>query len=182
MTTPPLDQMNGMSGADFFRYAAELMNLHPPHLTDQPIVAQMQRVLGLTAGQPFDPAQADPAVQAAIEQAPAAGLKRMNDKLPTVARVVNGWQMNTDTMGVYGTYYLKRAIIAMLGLGANLPEDAIYPLSLGDAEGNPLTGADTYVLSFAQADLPARGRLLVGHALRRPGVPGGQPARPIRRQ
>ena len=40
--------------------------------------------------------------------------------------------MNTDTMGVYGNYYLKRAIVAQLGLGANLPEDAIYPLNLAD--------------------------------------------------
>ena len=53
-------------------------------------------------------------------------------KAPTLARVVNGWSMNTDTMGVYGNYYLKRAIVAQLGLGANLPEDAIYPLNLAD--------------------------------------------------
>jgi hypothetical protein len=51
-------------------------------------------------------------------------------KLPTMALVVNGWQMNTDTMGVYGDYYLKRAIIAMVGLGANQPNDAIYPLDM----------------------------------------------------
>ena len=56
----------------------------------------------------------------------------MEWKLPTLARVANGWSMNTDTMGVYGNYYLKRAIVTQQGLGANLPEDAIYPLNLAD--------------------------------------------------
>jgi hypothetical protein len=154
MKTPPLEQVNGMAGADYFHYAAELMKLHSPHITDEPIVAQMQRVLGLTAGESFDPAQADPAVQAAIEQAPAAGLKRMNATLPNLAPVVNGWQMNTSAVGVYGTDYLKRAIISMAGLGANLPEDAIYPLNFADSEGQPLTGTNRYVLSFAKGEEP----------------------------
>ena len=69
-------------------------------------------------------------------------------KVPTLARVVNGWSMNTDTMGVYGNYYLKRAIVTQLGLGANLPEDAIYPINLADETGKPLDGANNYVLHF----------------------------------
>jgi hypothetical protein len=74
--------------------------------------------------------------------------------LPTMALVVNGWQMNTDTMGVYGDYYLKRAIIAMVGLGANQPNDAIYRLDISDADGKPLSGEHTYVLHFDKQELP----------------------------
>ena len=75
-------------------------------------------------------------------------------KIPTLARVVNGWSMNTDTMGVYGDYYLKRAIVAQLGLGANLPEDAIYPLNLADDSGKPLDGANKYTIHFDKGATP----------------------------
>ena len=78
----------------------------------------------------------------------------MQWKLPTLARVANHWSMNTDTIGVYGNYYLKRAIIAQQGLGANVPEDAIYPFSLGDQAGRPLEGTNKYVLHFDKASLP----------------------------
>ena len=78
----------------------------------------------------------------------------MKWKVPTVARVANYWSMNTDTMGVYGNYYLKRAIVAQLGLGANLPEDAIYPLNLADETGKPLDGANQYTIHFEKGATP----------------------------
>ena len=62
--------------------------------------------------------------------------------------------MNTDTMGVYGNYYLKRAIVTQLGLGANLPEDAIYPLNLADETGKPLDGANKYTIHFDKDATP----------------------------
>lgn len=153
MKTPPLVQVNTMPAKTYYTYAAELLKVNPPHPTDQPILARMQRI-GLEAGKSLDFDRLDPAVRQALEAAPADGLKAMQEKLPTLARVVNGWQMNTDSMGVYGNFYLKRAIVAMVGLGANLPEDAIYPLLVADADGKPLDGSHKYLAHFDKSELP----------------------------
>jgi hypothetical protein len=149
--TPPLDQVNGMSAEDFFDYGLGLMELHPPHLTDWSLVAQMRR-LGLVPGARF--ADLDPAVRSALQDVPAAALRALQQSLPRLAKVVNGWQMNIDTMGVYGNFYVKRAIVAMIGLGANAGEDAVYPILMADADGNALTGDNDYVLHFDKAGLP----------------------------
>ncbi len=153
MKTPPMTQVNAMSGRAFFTYAAELMKVNPPHLTDQPVLARMRR-LGIEPGMSFDYDAADPAVRNALDRAVTDGLANIKAKVPTLAKVVNGWQIMTDSMGVYGTFYLKRAVISLVGLGANLPEDAVYPINLGDADGKPLNGANRYVLHFEQAAIP----------------------------
>ena len=57
----------------------------------------------------------------ALEGAPEAAQKLMEWKLPTLARVANHWSMNTDTMGVYGNYYLKRAIVAQMASARTCP-------------------------------------------------------------
>jgi hypothetical protein len=141
MKTPPMVQVESMPAGKYFVYAAELLKVNPPHAADQPMVARMRQI-GMESGKSFDLGKADPAVMRALERAARDALKAMRAKIPTLARVVNGWQMNTDTMGVYGNYYLKRAIVALVGLGANLPEDAVYPLNMGDADGKPLIGAN----------------------------------------
>jgi hypothetical protein len=153
MKTPPKVQVDTMSADKYFAYAAELLKLQPPHATDQPIIARMKRI-GIESGKSFDLDKADPVVKKALEAVPKIAQKLMEWKIPTLARVANGWSMNTDTMGVYGNYYLKRAIIAQLGLGANLPEDAIYPLNLGDESGKPLDGANKYAIHFDKATIP----------------------------
>jgi len=151
MTTAPLEQVNNMSAKDFFDYGLGVMKLHPPHVTDWSLIAQMRR-LGLVAGARF--ADLDPAVRNALHDVPAVAMQAMQQAFPRLAKVVNGWQMNIDTMGVYGNFYVKRAVVAMVGLGANSPEDAVYPLLLADADGKPLTEDNNYVLHFDQAGLP----------------------------
>ena len=78
----------------------------------------------------------------------------MQEAIPHMANVVNGWQMNTDTIGVYGNFYMKRAVVAMIGLGSNLAEDAVYPLQLTDAHGDAASGDNDYLLHFDADELP----------------------------
>ena len=75
----------------------------------------------------------------------------MIERQANVARIVKtGWSMPTENMGAYGTSYLRRAVIALTGLGANLPEDAVYPSAFMDSNGQRLVGTDDYVLHFDQ--------------------------------
>jgi len=154
MATAPKIQVDTMPADKFFAYAAELLTVNPPHITDQPIIAQMKRYLGIEVGKSFDFDKVAPAVKTALQRVPKGAQELIAWKIPTLARVVNGWSMNTDTMGVYGNYYLKRAIVAQFGLGANLPEDAVYPLNLADESGKALEGTNKYKIHFDKANIP----------------------------
>jgi hypothetical protein len=153
MKTPPLFQVNQMPAAKFFAYGAELMASNPPHVTDWSRLERMKRI-GLVPGKPFDLAKADPVVRAALERVPPDAVAAMKAKTKHLARVVNGWQTITEGIGVWGDDYLKRAIIAMTGLGVNQPEDAIYPQTEIDGDGKPLVGGSSYMLHFAKGQSP----------------------------
>jgi hypothetical protein len=151
--TEPLRQANEMPALEYFKYGAELMKQNRPHITDWSIVARMRRI-GLEPGKSFDAAKIHAKT---LASAAAAGRKLMHDAVPTIGRVTNGWSMSTDTMGVYGNYYLKRAVVALVGLGANQVDDAVYPLNLADADGKSVTAENKYVLHFRKDELPPVG-------------------------
>lgn len=120
MTPQPEARVNSMPAGDYFAYATELLKLHAPQITDWSFIARLKKI-GIEPGKSFDISTLGPDVRRALEAAPGRAQELMKWKLPTLARVANEWPMNTDTLGVYGNYYLKRAIIARQGLGASLP-------------------------------------------------------------
>ena len=95
-----------MTADKFFAYAAKLLKEHPPHITDWSLVARNKRI-GFEPGKDFDLSKSSEAVKRALGRMPAGAVAAMKAKLPTMAIVKNGWQMNIDTMGVYGNNYLK---------------------------------------------------------------------------
>lgn len=145
-----------MPPLQYFRYAAELMKANPPHVTDWSILERLKRI-GITAGRSFNPEQLSPTLRDALSKSVAEGQRRMHGRAEDLGRVVNGWQIMTHTMGVYGIDYLKRAVIAQILLSANQPEDAVYPLIITDADGKTPVGQNDYVLHFASDALPPVG-------------------------
>lgn len=152
MKTSPRDQVNNMDVASYFKLLAALMKDNPPAKEDAPMVEKMAKI-GLFPGKDFDINKLDPNVSAGIKNAPKIALEKIVKSFGTAGRSVNGWEIVTKT-GVYGTDYLTRALITMYGLGANRPQDAVYPTSKTNAEGKAYNGANKYVLHFENGQLP----------------------------
>jgi len=100
--------------------------------------------IGLHAGQRFDLGSADPVVWAALAKAVPAAQKKITDRQQHIGGIVNGWRLATHRMGNNGTDYLQRDCIELVGLGANLSEDAFDPLLYVDADGEPFAGTGRY--------------------------------------
>ena len=153
MKTPPKLQVDTMKADAYFSYAAELLKVNPPHPLDAPLLQRLERI-GFTVGESYDVSAQSDMVQKAVSAAPASAQSLMKYMLPRLATLSNGWSINTDTMGVYGVYYLKRAIVTQQGLGANRVKDAVYPLNMTDSDGQPLDGSHKYTIHFDKGEEP----------------------------
>jgi len=129
MKLAPREQVNAMDGAAYFKLFAELLKTNPPAAEDAPMVAKLAKI-GLVPGQDFDASKLDPAVAKGIAAAPKPAQEKVSDLKEAIlaghAKVEHGWMFFPKT-GVYGTGYRNRALITWYGLGANRPQDAVYP-------------------------------------------------------
>lgn len=152
MKTAVREQVNRMDGVAYFALLAKLMKDNPPAAADAPMVAKMAQ-LGIVPGRELDAATLDPAVAQAMREAPKAAVEKIMAYLKVAGTHEHGWLFSTKT-GLYGTDYLNRAFITAIGLGANRPQDAVYPTLERDVDGQPLVGSNRYVMHFDKGQLP----------------------------
>lgn len=149
----PVDVLARMTAPEFFDKLASLMKENPPATADAPMLAKLGQ-LGVVPGQAFVVANLGKGGDKALQQGAKAGLaKLISEARGKTANEVNGWAIIGD-LGRYGTKYLFRAAVAYFGLGANLPNDALYPKTAVDSDGKPLSGANRYVLHFEKDQIP----------------------------
>lgn len=151
MRTAVRDQVNALSAVQYFTLLAELMKRNPPAPADAPHIARFARI-GLVPGQEFDASKLRADFASRI---PSVSFDRimLQFRINPAVKDINGWGFTTRT-GIYGTDYLMRALVTAIGLGANRPQDAVYPTSLKAADGEDYNGANRYVMRFAPGQLP----------------------------
>jgi hypothetical protein len=154
MKTAVRDQVNAMDAVAYFKLLAELMKRNPPYAADAPEVAKFAKI-GLVPGQDFDTSKFNAAFAKRIPQV-AYDRMMLQFKVGKSVRKENGFFYDSVT-GIYGTDYLNRGFITAIGLGANRVQDAVYPMSLKDADGRDYEGKNKYVMRFPKGQLPPVG-------------------------
>ena len=145
----PVAQMKALNTTEFFNRLMKLMVSNPPSPEDAPLLARLAQ-LEIKPGQ---------AVHLSTSNALSFSLgrwianQRVMQALNTKAQD-GSWSYPPLNLGRYGTDYNTRAAVAMVGLGANLPEDAMYPNTALDHQGQALNGKHRYRLHFAANALP----------------------------
>jgi len=153
MKTGVRKQVDDLDVDAYFNTLAKLMKTNPPTAADAPIVAQMAKI-GLVPGQEFDPSKLSLVDREVIKTVPKLALLKMVEHLKQ-QKTTNGWLYFKSGVGVFGTDYLTRGMANALGPGWNRPQDAVYPLSQKDAEGDTYNGADhKYMMRFEKGQLP----------------------------
>ncbi|GEK35583.1 DUF1254 domain-containing protein [Kurthia sibirica] len=151
LSKPVTYVVNEMSAQQYYTMALEALQVNKPHLSDWSIIAQLKKI-GLEAGKKFDDLPID--IQEVLQDSMQLGLQKLMEETPKIAHVYNGWQVNNSVMGVYGNEYLKRAVIALIALGANPVDEAIYPFAQSDENGEKLVSEKNYVIHFDKDQLP----------------------------
>jgi hypothetical protein len=157
MKTAAREQVNALDAAAYFKLFAELLKTNPPAAEDAPMVAELAKI-GIVPGQDFDAAKLDPAVAKGLASAPKPAQDKIMEwmKEGVVAgdfKLEHGWLFTTKT-GLYGTGYRQRALITAIGLGANRPQDAVYPTSEGPDVLKKYSGEQKYVMHFNKGEMP----------------------------
>jgi hypothetical protein len=155
MKTAVREQVNRMDAVEYFSLLCELMKTNPPAKADASLLAKMAAI-GIVPGQSFDKSKFNPDLAKRVPQV-AFDRIMLHFKLSDGdVKNVNGWGFTVKT-GIYGTNYIQRALVTAIGLGANRPQDAVYPTSQkyeGGVIGRDYMGTEKYVMSFRKGLTP----------------------------
>ncbi len=143
---PPAHAARGAAWSDYFTSAAALMAANPPPVTDRALLARIAP-LGLMEG--FDPSRFSAAEVAEIEAGIADARRAVRKSGLGGSTFVEGWSYPEPSLGDFGQDYEYRAAVALSGLAALPPVEAMYMRAEGHLPGALYDGTRAWRLHFA---------------------------------
>ncbi|MGW4530658.1 DUF1254 domain-containing protein [Nocardia sp. NPDC004340] len=148
---PVADYIHKLSPQEYWDLYYSALSHTQTRPDDKAILKQLADI-GWSPDKKLDLATLPSTERAQWEQAFSTALSKIEADISN--QPVNGWKTARKDIGDYGTHYGVRAVIAYAGLGANLPQDALYPGAHVDAKNQPLDSAHNYVLHFPADQIP----------------------------
>ncbi|PWJ41769.1 DUF1254 domain-containing protein [Sediminitomix flava] len=143
----------GKSNETFFKDLSRLLIKNPAYTVDTPMMERIAK-LGITPREDFSFEGFSKAQIKAIDEGVAEAKQAIFARARDLGELKNNWILTYD-MGRFGTDYTYRSAWTMIGVGGNLLEDAFYPTTILDADGEILDGSKhNYTLTFTKENMP----------------------------
>jgi hypothetical protein len=147
----PLIEPKTDDAANFIAVVNEALRHNPPPRSDRAELARIGRVgIGANEKAPTD------ALLAAWQAQFPELRKRLLATFATLQppTIHEGWNYRTADLGNFGTNYRFRAVVAVVGLAALEPAEAMYTNAVGDRNGDPLQSDRHYRWHIPSGGLP----------------------------
>jgi hypothetical protein len=145
------------TGLAFFDALGTALAHNRPPARDAAVLRELRTVgvgVGLHPSHEHLSATTLAALKAAVSGGPAYVARLKTALALRSIAATHGWFVPPADIGAYGTDYTLRAVVALQGLAANRPAEAVYDIGVTDSSLNFLNAGHAYVVHFAAGALP----------------------------
>lgn len=150
---PGLAPTDGLDPAVFLAVVNERLARNPAPPADAALLARLARV-GVRAGSTRVWNELDASARDAWRERIGAAHDAVRRSVVTLSSQVQGWSVRGPELGNFGTHYALRAAVALGGLAALVPDEAVYARRFADERGEQLDGRNRYRLRVSPEGLP----------------------------
>ncbi|WP_313348724.1 DUF1214 domain-containing protein [Paracoccus sp. (in: a-proteobacteria)] len=140
IAVPDFDNQD-LPGVELFDLAEELLSSAPDI---SPYAAQLQVKVRDVVDATADPGDRE-AIERMLHDTIIPGFQKFS--VEAAGKIKNNW-MGSTVIGNYGEDFAIRSAANYIGIWANTTHEVIYFVATRDGDGNPLGGANTYVIDF----------------------------------
>lgn len=141
---------------NFFEYLDFALQFAPAQDNEKEIRGKLARI-GIGPGKTFNFKDLSLEKKLEFGLGMKDGQRKVDEAVANVGKTINGWRVSglPGDSAHYNGDWMKRAVAAQAGIYGNDPEEATYPFTRVDSEGQTLDGSKhSYTLTFPPGQRP----------------------------